>query len=238
MSDIRDVYDRCRDIGRVLFNEPEDVEMTPELADEIIEATEEIHACPIRGRGRDFEHVLRCTLGMVIEHALAKRLGVVLNSSLRIAKGLPKFDRTDRESYAYDAIDLETGETFECKRHSDTYYSFDMQDIQTLIKNSDLVDLVVSASTVSDPTPYIVTSPTQRIVTLSSRYIVTFRSVADAKSFHKFIRRSKFPGGKEAYYDHFEAGRRGMAYYNTLKRREGRDDRVPAADIGSFLESD
>ena len=215
MSDIRDVYDRCRDIGRVLFNEPEVVEKTSELADKFIKAAEEMHACSKRGQGRDLEHVLRCTApGMAIEHALAKRLGLDLNSS--------EFDHTDRESYAWDAIDLETGETFECKRHSDTYLSFDRRSVRTLIRNSDLVDWVVSASTVSEPT----------------RYIVTFRLVADAKSFREFVRPSKFSGGKEEYYDHFEAGRRGMAYYNTLKRREGRDDRVPAAGLGSFLESD
>ena len=100
----------------------------------------EIHGCPVRSRGRAWEHVYRSTLaGVILEFAL-ERQGATKNP-------LP-FDVVNRESYAYDVV--WNGKKTEVKRKrflsndKTQWYSWnDPSYVKTLLKNTDIVEQLI-----------------------------------------------------------------------------------------------
>jgi len=178
-----------REYGELILGaEPVVVRRTPELNKKFTDIANEIYRCPVRNKNRrSYKNVLESVEKMVIEHALAQFPGLQMNQ-------LP-FDHTIRESYAYDVVDSESCQTFECKRWADKWFSFDANHVATMQKNIDIVDYLVCA----------------RVFKTSASYTVAFHLIADAKKFEKYVRPSQYT--MKLYYDHVNAMRNGDAVY-------------------------
>jgi len=173
--------------GIILAAEPVKVKRTEELNKKFNDIANEIYRCPIRNSSkRNFKTVHESVEKMVVEHALAQLTGIPLNPL--------EFDKTNRHSYAYDLID-ENNCTFECKRWAEKWFSFNYKDINTFMKNVDIVDYFVSG----------------KVFRTTSFYTVAFHLVADAKTFEKYVRPSNYTN--KSYYDHHNAVKTGDAFY-------------------------
>jgi hypothetical protein len=174
--------------SQILQAEPVRVQRTEELNKKFTDIANEIYRCPYRNKNRrEFKTVFESVEKMVIEHALSKLTGLAMNWQT--------FDHTNRDSYAWDVIDLETKKTFECKRWAEKWFSFNSKDISTFMKNVDIVDYFVSGKVFRTP----------------SFYTVAFHLIADAKTFEKYVRPSQYT--TKLYYDHHNACKKGDAFY-------------------------
>lgn len=161
------------------------------MLDPILEdISKDIHACPVRSRGRPYNKIRKSVDKMALEYALDK-LGFPLNS-------IP-FDKTNRESYCYDNI--LNGDTFECKNFHKAWYSYDSDHVATMKKNLDRIKYFVSG----------------RVDITEDQYIVEFMLIANANTFFKYQCRSNFPNAQfPFYYNHYSAVRDGQAIFRSV----------------------
>lgn len=172
----------------ILKNAPVRIKRSEELNKKFDTIANEIYHCPVRNESkRKFTTVLFSVEKMVIEHALAQSTGMILNPL--------EFDYRNRQSYAYDVIDPDNNATFECKRWAEKWFSFNQKDVNTFLKNTDIVDYFVSG----------------KVLRTTEYFTVFFHLVADAKSFKQFIRPSQY--NNKLYYDHVAAMRKNVAVY-------------------------
>jgi len=178
--------------GRLIVSrEPVIIERTWELEDKLDRIAYTMYQCPARNRsGRTLEEVRRCTNYMVNDMALAKKVGFVLNPFT----GEDDIDPLDYRTYAWDVQDGDV--RFECKGWCDTWFAFKRDSVKTFIKNSHRIDFLACA----------------KLEILENVYKTTFKMVADAKSFPRYICKSNYAGPRDSYYNHHAARRDGNAW--------------------------
>lgn len=154
--------------------------------DMIEKMAREIHACPVRNRGRTYSVVERSVKnGSILEFAL-ERQGAFKNN-------LP-FDVTNRESYAWDVI--WEGKKTEVKRKnflsndSTKYYSWDNPSyVQTFLNNLDIVE-------------QLIVGDYKEIE--KDTFVVEWMLMTDVgQDFKRYIKKSMYNKG-QMYYNHLQ----------------------------------
>lgn len=115
--------------------------LTEEQNQHILQMAKEIHACPVRSRGRAYESIYRAVRnGAILEYALVAQ-GAVKNNAV--------FDHTNPLTYCWDVFwDGQRAEV-KCLYFDDdmTWVSFPMRTVQTFInttrRGKNLVDIII-----------------------------------------------------------------------------------------------
>jgi len=181
------------------------VEKTDELMDRILKMSIAIYCNPEQRKGRTAEQVYNSTQRIAIEHAL------VMIDPERFMLNPLEHDKTNRHSYAFDAIDKQSGCTLETKRYTSdkpdgtraTWLTYPRESFRTLHKNKDIVDFLIAGKMVCHP----------------KFFEVGFHLIADVNSLKRYLRESnyrnkKYPHVIMDYYNHFHAHENGHCEYN------------------------
>ena len=175
---------------------------TPELIKRITTVSMNIHANPEQRKGRTLEQVFKDTKNIAIEDAL-----VYAYPDIFMLNPL-EHDKKNPESFAYDLIHKPTGKKIETKRWTQdqpgggiaVWFSYLREAFKTLFKHIDLVDAIACA----------------RIIDHGSHFEVNYLLVADARTFMRYLKPSKYKKDKEdkLVYYHTNAVRNGHCLIN------------------------
>lgn len=158
---------------------PINFEITAELIDRRDHIAINTYMCPFRRNGNTLEQkIAQVECGVFLEHALFLQ-GAILNNQ--------EFDASDRYTYAWD-VEWHSmkAEVKRCKITETTkWFSFYQQQVQTMRKNLDILDLLI----VGDY------EKTNKNVS------VKWMLIALIKDFNRHVHRSMY-NKDELYYDH------------------------------------
>jgi hypothetical protein len=177
---------------QLLFTtEPERVARTPELLGWLDRVATNMFECPARNRGRDWDQIRQGLECMAIEVALSQRLGVPFSPRDDI-------DPSDAESFYYDV--LFEGDKLETKVHKEKWFTYPKLALATFKKHAEKVDFLVTAN----------------LLVLPDEWRVGFRLVAQAYSFHMFLRDGNWRSERQ-WYNHVVAADYGVCRYNAIE---------------------
>ena len=138
-------------------------------------------------RPRTYEEVYDDCKHIVIEYALAQRLGGIRNPK--------KFDMTDPDSYIWDIMTENFSDykmLFECKRHKENggdMFSYSNSGMKTFLKHNDKLHYMVTA----------------RVNEFKDYYLITFTYIIDAITFPNYWQPGKFNPKWESFYNNFKS---------------------------------
>lgn len=168
-----------KDLLRKIIPKPINFEITTELIDRRDSIVVNTYTCPFRRNGDTLEEkITKVECGVFLEHALFLQ-GAIQNNQ--------EFDVSNRYTYAWDVEwhGMKT-EVKRCKITEMTkWFSFYQQQVQTMRKNLDILDLL------------IVGDYEKKFNQVSVRWLL----IAMIKDFNRHVHRSMY-NKDELYYDH------------------------------------